>query len=60
MNDIVDVVMCPYCGDSWITDNKDITKQECLCFRCGKKYIPEKVIKMWRFVYQALISVKGH
>lgn len=59
MNDTVDVVMCPYCGDSWITDNKDITKQECLCFRCGKKYIPEKTTKMWRFVYKALIKVKG-
>ena len=45
MNDTVDVVICPYCGDSWITDNKDITKQECLCFRCGKKYIPEKTTK---------------
>lgn len=53
------VVVCPYCGDSWIT-NKDSIQDECFCFRCHGKYIPKKIYKMWNFVYNALMTVKGH
>lgn len=60
MNDTVSVVICPYCGDTWITDNLKITEQECLCFRCNNKYFPKRVYKMWRFVYNAVKTVKGH
>lgn len=56
----VNVVMCPNCCDAWLTEDVDITKKECLCFKCGYKYIPEKIVKMWDFVYRAFISVKGH
>ena len=59
-SDTVNVVICPNCGDTWITDNLDITKQECLCFRCNHKYFPKRVYKMWRFVYNAVKTVKGH
>lgn len=60
MNDTVNVVICPYCGDTWITDNLKITEQECLCFRCNNKYFPKRVYKMWYFVYNAIKTVKGH
>lgn len=60
MNDTVNVVICPYCGDTWITDNSKITEQECLCFRCNNKYFPDKIYKMWYFVYNAVKTVKGH
>lgn len=56
--DLINVVVCPNCGDSWITDN-DKLKLECLCFRCNTKYYPSKIYKMWKFVYDAFKSVKG-
>lgn len=60
MDDSVNVVVCPNCGDTWIASNLDIVKHECLCFRCGYKYIPDKVYRMWQFVYNAIKTVKGH
>ena len=59
MSDIVKVIVCPKCGDSWITEDDNILKKECLCFRCGHKYIPDKIIKMWYFVYELLKRTKG-
>ena len=58
--EIINVVVCPYCGDTWITDKKQID-DECLCFKCGGKYIPKnKIYSMWQFVYNALKTVKGN
>lgn len=56
--DLINVVACPYCGDTWTTD-KDKIDTECLCFRCHNKYIPDKIYKMYRFVFNAIKSVKG-
>lgn len=58
MDDTVNVVMCPYCGDAWITDKEEINT-ECLCFRCNNTYIPDKIWKMWDFVFNLVKRVKG-
>ena len=42
MNDTVDVVMCPYCGDSWITDNKDITNKSAYALDVVKNIFQKK------------------
>lgn len=57
--DLINVVVCPHCGDMWITDNINITT-ECLCFRCNKTYIPNKVYKMDKWIYNLVKTVKGH
>ena len=53
--DLINVVVCPHCGDMWITDNINITT-ECLCFRCNKTYIPNKVYKMDKWIYDFLFA----
>lgn len=57
--DLINVVVCPHCGDMWITDNTNITT-ECLCFRCNNKYIPNKIYKMDKWIYDLVKTVKGH
>lgn len=57
--DLINVVVCPHCGDMWITDNTNITI-ECLCFRCNNKYIPNKIYKMDKWIYDLVKTVKGH
>lgn len=57
--DLINVVVCPHCGDMWITDNTNITT-ECLCFRCNNKYTPNKIYKMDKWIYDLVKTVKGH
>lgn len=54
----INVIKCPYCGDTW-ESNSDIPK-ECHCFRCKHNYIPDKIYKMDDFVFNAIHTVKGN
>lgn len=56
--DLINVVVCPYCGDTWITDKNKIDT-ECLCFRCNKKYIPSKIYHMEKWIFDLVKIVKG-
>lgn len=54
----VNVVVCPNCGDMWITQDDKINYQ-CECFRCNHKYIPQKIYKMDKWIYDLVKIVKG-
>lgn len=55
----LNVVVCPYCGDMWHTEDRTITQQECRCFRCNNKYFPEKTYKMEDWIFNLVKTIKG-
>lgn len=58
--DEIKVCVCPKCGETWEVFDDSLLAGTCHCFRCSATYIPVKVCRMFRFVFNALRKVKGN
>lgn len=56
--DDINVIFCPYCGDSWEPEDSSYLNKACLCYKCYHIYKPDKIWTMWRFVYNCLKRTK--
>lgn len=52
------VIKCPFCGEMWTLED-NIPPAFCECFRCGQCYGFPNPIKMWKWVYDLVKTVKG-
>lgn len=49
------LIVCPYCHSTWYSDKQE---KECLCLRCGKKYIANNM-ELENWIAAAMQRTKG-
>ena len=55
----VRVIKCPFCGDMWMVE-EELPPAQCYCFRCKQYYHFPMPIKMEKWIYDLVKTVKGN